>query len=209
MVDTPFRPEKSGKTRTRCIFYPFRPEKRWKIRTKLWVKWVEKVFLVAFLIPHSQGFAQSLCSFAHPSPLRGALQNTIKNRVKLAWRDFHCVCGERGFVRKRHWVACIGDFPNWGHNWLIVGLDIMTTRVVIGYFCPSVFRILTPWKHKVRIPKPPLISVFKGALRSFLSNNLSFGYNFLPSVICCQRTLASSANEASLFGTCKSFRIYL
>ena len=87
-----------------------------------------------------------------------------------------------------------------------------------------------------RILKPPLISVFKGALRSFLSNNLSFGYNFLPSVICCQRTLASTAsngasrtqsqtclsyaeaqpiecnvvaNEASLFGTCKLIRIYL
>ena len=60
-----------------------------------------------------------------------------------------------------------------------------------------------------RIPKPPLISVFKGALRSFLSNNLSFGYNFLPSVICCQRTLASSAKEASIFGTCKLIRIYL
>ena len=26
----------------------------------------------------------------------------------------------------------------------------MTTRVVIGYFCPSVFRILTPLKYKVR-----------------------------------------------------------
>ena len=69
----------------------------------------------------------------------GHFWDIFGDTINKKWLTVTCkplLCGERGFIRKRHWVACVGIFQNQGHKWLTLRFSRLKLLEIVGFKSP-------------------------------------------------------------------------